>query len=499
MKKKISLKFLEDFINSDELQKKFLDFENNKYIFNKLTKEDYYNEFINYYVSVLEEELYEININEDAFDMERFKTFYKNMIINYTDNFPYYLNNNLINCFNRLLPIDSKSNLSFIDSECFSYIYKEIIKHVTSLGIDISEKYKTFKSKMNQSEFEYISKKYLYLYDRSEFAYSLINEIIEKGYEVQQPVYLEIFNGFMKNEIKRLGLDNELGFAISPYDEDSTEHATFKQCGLIKVNIKYLKSKNVINNMLTFYHELSHFLRDKEYLNDEDKLTLEIKKEEILIEHCDNYYKDNYFNTYCEEEARFMSYKFLMEYIKNNVPCKTYEVIKFINKEIDNENTIDDSSDARRINNRIKPFDLVFDEFVKNNFYSIFHYEEVEDDEQVLDYILKTYDCFGDRRGIDNMKQNNNLIGASEKTSKKELLKYLINFHNIHDSFYKEKLNDFFTQYIRMYYSYLINNLWLKQNDNTKKIYMNQIENDSKYIDKTHVKKLSKKSNDFIR
>ncbi len=60
MKKEVCLNFLNYFCNTPKLQKKFLDFENNKDIFFKFSKEKYHDIFINYYASLLEDEIYYI-------------------------------------------------------------------------------------------------------------------------------------------------------------------------------------------------------------------------------------------------------------------------------------------------------------------------------------------------------------------------------------------------------------------------------------------------------
>ena len=204
-------------------------------------------------------------------------------------------------------------------------------------------------------------------------------------------------------------------------------------------------------------------IRDEEYLTDEDRTSLEIKKEELLIKYCKRYYDDNYMNLFCEVEARNNSYKLLLEYIKENVPSKIDDIKEIIKLELRLfGNVKDDSSYSRLINHQFKPFDIVFDEFVKSNFTEIFFLPLADDD--VKNYLIHTYDCLGNRLSIRQMKLLGNDLVISEKTSKYELLKYLIDLRNIKDSYYKDKLNDFFTQYIRMYYSFLINNLTLFNN-----------------------------------
>ena len=494
MKKEISLKFLNEFCNSDILQKKFLDYENNKVFFPNYTKEEYYSYFISYYVGLLEEELC-----SNSFNTERFNNFYNNMIINYTERFPYYFNNEITNCFNnyfnRIISYEENyDSIADIVDNYYSSLYDMVLKRIQNE--DLNSKYLSFRNKkMDYDNFKYISSKYLAVEDKIDFSYDLINEMIKNNYEIDTIEYLEIFKGFTQSEAKRIGVSKELDVVFCEFDEDSNTIANHCN-GIIRLNIKYLKSSNIIENMISFYHELTHFLRDKNYLDDDDKLSIEIKKEELLIEDYDNYYKDNYKNIYSEKEARFMSYKFLLDYIEKNVPSKLQDVKKIIKKEFNTENIVEDYSDARVVGSRLKSFDQVFDDYVKNNLESVFCYSLM--DEKIGDYLIHTYDCLGNRRSIANLKENNNFIAVSEKTSKKELFKYLINFNNINDSFYKEKLKDFFTEYTRMYYSYIINNIGFRQSNYNKEKYMDYILSDNE-DDDLHVKKLSKKSNEFIR
>lgn len=470
MKKEVCLNFLNYFCNTPKLQKKFLDFENNKDIFFKFSKEKYHDIFINYYASLLEDEIYYIVSCDDKDEknnmylkfMSNLLFFYNNMILSYSNNLSYYYNNELINSLISI--ISSNNNLSEYAIKIKDELYEIINVRISHMKNNLINKYKEYSNKdLSYEELLEFSKIYISNFDDNNYSNKLINTIIEKNYKIDNFTYIEIFKGFIKNEIKKRNLNIPVDIEFIYEDKELTyipKELLNGKINTIKFNLNKLNSDSIINNMLDFYHKLVHLLRNDGYLSKDEVYSLYIKKEEFLIEDYENYYNDNYLDLFCETEARNKSYIYLLDYFKNNIPSKLDNI-----KELIKLNTFNNNQYIRNINGNIMTFDKAFDDYVKINFEEML--SSSLSDEQFKNYFIHTYDCFGNRMSINMMKILNNNLGVNEKTSKYELFKYLINLRNINDNYYKDKLNDFFTQNTRMYLYYFINNILFKNKSKT--------------------------------
>jgi hypothetical protein len=470
MKKEVCLNFLNYFCNTPKLQKKFLDFENNKDIFFKFSKEKYHDIFINYYASLLEDEIYYIVSCDDKDEknnmylkfMSNLLFFYNNMILSYSNNLSYYYNNELINSLISI--ISSNNNLSEYAIKVKDELYEIINVRISHMKNNLINKYKEYSNKdLSYEELLEFSKIYISNFDDNNYSNKLINTIIEKNYKIDNFTYIEIFKGFIKNEIKKRNLNIPVDIEFIYEDKELTyipKELLNGKINTIKFNLNKLNSDSIITNMLDFYHKLVHLLRNDGYLSKDEVYSLYIKKEEFLIEDYENYYNDNYLDLFCETEARNKSYIYLLDYFKNNIPSKLDNI-----KELIKLNTFNNNQYIRNINGNIMTFDKAFDDYVKINFEEML--SSSLSDEQFKNYFIHTYDCFGNRMSINMMKILNNNLGVNEKTSKYELFKYLINLRNINDNYYKDKLNDFFTQNTRMYLYYFINNILFKNKSKT--------------------------------
>lgn len=470
MKKEVCLNFLNYFCNTPKLQKKFLDFENNKDIFFKFSKEKYHDIFINYYASLLEDEIYYIVSCDDKDEknnmylkfMSNLLFFYNNMILSYSNNLSYYYNNELINSLISI--ISSNNNLSEYAIKIKDELYEIINVRISHMKNNLINKYKEYSNKdLSYEELLEFSKIYISNFDDNNYSNKLINTIIEKNYKIDNFTYIEIFKGFIKNEIKKRNLNIPVDIEFIYEDKELTyipKELLNGKINTIKFNLNKLNSDSIITNMLDFYHKLVHLLRNDGYLSKDEVYSLYIKKEEFLIEDYENYYNDNYLDLFCETEARNKSYIYLLDYFKNNIPSKLDNI-----KELIKLNTFNNNQYIRNINGNIMTFDKAFDDYVKINFEEML--SSSLSDEQFKNYFIHTYDCFGNRMSINMMKILNNNLGVNEKTSKYELFKYLINLRNINDNYYKDKLNDFFTQNTRMYLYYFINNILFKNKSKT--------------------------------
>lgn len=470
MKKEVCLNFLNYFCNTPKLQKKFLDFENNKDIFFKFSKEKYHDIFINYYTSLLEDEIYYIVSCDDKDEknnmylkfMSNLLFFYNNMILSYSNNLSYYYNNELINSLISI--ISSNNNLSEYAIKIKDELYEIINVRISHMKNNLINKYKEYSNKdLSYEELLEFSKIYISNFDDNNYSNKLINTIIEKNYKIDNFTYIEIFKGFIKNEIKKRNLNIPVDIEFIYEDKELTyipKELLNGKINTIKFNLNKLNSDSIITNMLDFYHKLVHLLRNDGYLSKDEVYSLYIKKEEFLIEDYENYYNDNYLDLFCETEARNKSYIYLLDYFKNNIPSKLDNI-----KELIKLNTFNNNQYIRNINGNIMTFDKAFDDYVKINFEEML--SSSLSDEQFKNYFIHTYDCFGNRMSINMMKILNNNLGVNEKTSKYELFKYLINLRNINDNYYKDKLNDFFTQNTRMYLYYFINNILFKNKNKT--------------------------------
>ena len=137
----------------------------------------------------------------------------------------------------------------------------------------------------------------------------------------------------------------------------------FNKITLSDIGIKKLYNGDSFYVLITIYHELTHVLQFKNTVHKEIGMIEEIK-DEILANHIDNYYRDNYNKVFFEIEARYHGLIHAIEVLESKMAIK-------VKKEGYVENELkylqDHMYDKKRIINGAEShLDIIFAEFIKD-------------------------------------------------------------------------------------------------------------------------------------
>ena len=289
-------------------------------------------------------------------------------------------------------------------------------------------------------------------YNMKVLDYALKN-VLEFDYKISDFLYKKLFMYTCKNELKKRNI-NDMDFVFS-YSEDSDDIMSFNpNDNTIIVNNNYLLKYSMLENIISFFHELRHYEQRNGKLPVSLAMLLCEKDRYLTNALSEEYYNSNYSSLFFEEDAKISSYEQTHEFVKEKAPnCLPNAREAIYNSAVNHLRSMSDSTYRRSLKKEDKTeyedLDVLFEETVREN--KDLSYKALIG--CVNNILLIEYDLSSNKRNIfELLKIKDGYIRNNFNEEEVKIINYLLYEENVSFEYILENLKLFYDENNRRNY-----------------------------------------------